>query len=82
LTCGETIEFTDAPVDSGSEEAPASVRLEQLGCCERSDQIMVPKVGVSNAGAADGQQPVSVTTGEPARKLWRIMTADPSIDGH
>jgi hypothetical protein len=32
--------------------------------------------------AADGQQPVSVTTGEPARKPWRIMTADPAIDGH
>jgi hypothetical protein len=29
-------------------------------------------------GAADGQQPVSVTTGESARKPWRIMTADPA----
>src|SRR5829696_4253746 len=26
--------------------------------------------------AADGQQPVSVTTGECPRKPWRIMTAD------
>jgi hypothetical protein len=32
--------------------------------------------------AADGQQPVSVTTGEPVRKPWRVMTADPAIDGH
>jgi hypothetical protein len=32
--------------------------------------------------AANGQQPGSVTTGEPARKPWRIMTADPAIDGH
>jgi hypothetical protein len=32
--------------------------------------------------AADGQQPVSVTTGEPAREPWRIMAADPAIDGH
>ena len=32
--------------------------------------------------AADGQQPVFVTTGEPARKPWRNITADPAIDGH
>ena len=32
--------------------------------------------------AADGQQPVSVTTGEPARKPWRIMTADAAIYGY
>jgi hypothetical protein len=32
-------------------------------------------------GAADGQQPVSVTTGECAPKPWRIMTADSGIDG-
>jgi hypothetical protein len=32
--------------------------------------------------AADGQQPGSVTTGEPARKPWRIMTVDSTIDGH
>jgi hypothetical protein len=25
---------------------------------------------------------VSVTTGESARKPWRIMTADSAIDGH
>jgi hypothetical protein len=32
--------------------------------------------------AADGQQPMSVTTGETAREPWRIMTADAAIDGH
>jgi diketogulonate reductase-like aldo/keto reductase len=32
--------------------------------------------------AADGQQPVSVTTGKPARQLWRIMTADSPVDSH
>jgi hypothetical protein len=32
--------------------------------------------------AADGQQPVFVTTGEPASKSWRIMTADSAIDRH
>jgi hypothetical protein len=31
--------------------------------------------------AADGQQPVFVTTGEPASKSWRIMTAHSAIDG-
>ena len=35
-----------------------------------------------DVGAADGQQLVSVTTGKPARKPWRIMTADPAIHGH
>jgi hypothetical protein len=37
---------------------------------------------VGDVRAADGQQSVSVTTGQPARKLWRIMTVDPAIDGH
>jgi hypothetical protein len=32
--------------------------------------------------AADGQQPVSVMTGEPALKPWRTITADLAIDGH
>jgi hypothetical protein len=31
--------------------------------------------------AADGQQPLSMTIGEPARKPWRIMTADSAVDG-
>jgi hypothetical protein len=43
---------------------------------------VVPKVRVDAVGAADGQQPLFVTIGEPARKPWRIMTADPAIDGH
>jgi hypothetical protein len=32
--------------------------------------------------AADGQQPLSVTIREPARRLLRIMTADTPVDGH
>jgi hypothetical protein len=32
--------------------------------------------------AADGQQPVFVTTGEPGRKPCRTMTADPATHGH
>jgi hypothetical protein len=35
-----------------------------------------PRSGFGAVGAADGQQPVSVTTEELARKPWRIMTAD------
>src|SRR5215211_26848 len=42
----------------------------------QADQIVVPKVSGRRRQAADGQQPVSVTTGECARKPWRIMTAD------
>jgi hypothetical protein len=44
-------------------------------------QIVVPKSG-RRRRAADGQQPVSVTTGEPAWKPWRIMTTDAAIDGY
>jgi hypothetical protein len=47
----------------------------------QADQIVVPKVSGRRRRAADGQQPVSVTTGECARKPWRIMTADSGIDG-
>ena len=36
----------------------------------------------SCAWAADGQQPGSVTTGEPVRKPWRTMTSDAAIDGY
>jgi hypothetical protein len=43
---------------------------------------VVPKVSGRRRRAADGQRPVSVTTRECARKPWRIMTADPAIDGH
>jgi mycothiol synthase len=43
-------------------------------------QTVVPRVG--RRRAADRQQPVSVTTGEPARRLWKIMTSGPAIDSH
>src|SRR5918993_1266334 len=39
----------------------------------KADQIVVPKVSGRRRRAADGQQPVSVTTRECARKPWRIM---------
>jgi hypothetical protein len=45
-------------------------------------QIVVPQVGVGVVGAAHGQQQVFVTTGEPARTPWRIMTSDLAIDSH
>jgi hypothetical protein len=32
--------------------------------------------------AAGGQQPVFVTTEEPARKPWRFLTADSAVEGH
>jgi hypothetical protein len=60
-----------------------------IGRCPSRSRGKDDAVGRSDCGprvgrrrAADGQQPVSVTTGEPARKPWRIMTADPAIDGH
>jgi hypothetical protein len=40
------------------------------------------KFGPKGRGDDAGQQPVFVTTGEPARKPWRIMTDDPATDGH
>jgi len=45
-------------------------------------QIVVQGSGRRRHQAADRQQPMSVTTGEPARKPWRIMTPDPAIDSH
>ena len=58
-------------------------QLQQVHHCQRrqADQIVVPEVSGRRRRAADGQQPVSVTTGECARKPWRIMTADSGIDG-
>ena len=38
--------------------------------------------GSSRAWAADGQQPVSVTTGELPSRPWRIVTADAATDGY
>jgi hypothetical protein len=46
----------------------------------QAEQIVVPKVSCRRRRAADGQHSVSVTTGESARKPWRIMTADSDID--
>jgi hypothetical protein len=46
-----------------------------------AESILGPEVG-RRRRAADGQQPVFVTTGKPARKPWRIMTAGSAIDGH
>ena len=60
----------------------SSVQLKQLAWCKWVIRIVVSKVGSATSGAADGQQSVFVTTGEPAREPWRIMTADPAIDGH
>ena len=34
--------------------------------------------GVGVVAAADGQQPVSVTTRDPTGRPWRIMTTDPA----
>lgn len=63
-----------------SRRSPA-LQLKQLGQRRQAIQIVVPKVSGRHRRAADGQQPVFVTTGECARKLWRIMTADSGIDG-
>jgi hypothetical protein len=52
------------------------------GTMRASDSDCGPEVRVGVVGQQIGQQPVFVTTGEPARKLWRIMTTDPVIDGH
>jgi hypothetical protein len=59
-----------------------SPQLSQLARHQATDQIVVPRVGVGTAEAADGQQPVFVTTGEHGLKPWKIMTANPAIDGH
>jgi hypothetical protein len=70
-------------VTSGS-EAPqvAGPPAHAAGMMHPRDSDCGPEGRVGDVGAADGQQPVSVTTGEPARRLWRIMTANPAIDGH
>jgi len=64
------------------------VGAEQL----QQTQHCTPQTGRSDRGGpegqrsaqppADGQQPVSVTTGECGSEPWRIMTADSGIDGH
>jgi hypothetical protein len=68
-------------VANGSDE-PQVVELpaQAAGMLQVGDSDCGPEGRVGDVGAADGQQPVSVTTGEPAREPWRIMTADPPID--
>ena len=48
---------------------------------EGNPQVLIIALSGRRRRAADGQQPGSVTTGERARKPWRIMTADSGIDG-
>jgi hypothetical protein len=74
----------DAPESQWREPMRDKVGAEQLQQVHRC----TTQTGGSDCGpegrrrrAADGQQPVSVTTGECARKPWRIMTADSGIDG-
>ena len=51
-----------------------------LDRCPQTPPGPVPGPGEVGPGwlyrAADGQQPVFVMTGEPARKPWRIMSVD------
>jgi hypothetical protein len=70
-------------VANGSEKPQvAGPPAQAAGMMQTGELDCGPRVGVGTRRAADGQQPVSVTTGEPARKLGRIMTADPAIDRH
>ena len=70
-------------VSDGSEEPQvAGPPVHATGMMDMGDSDCGPEGRVGDVGAADRQQPVSVTTGEPAREPWRIMTADPAIDGH
>jgi hypothetical protein len=57
-------------------EHPTKNRMPRQA--KRLGRVVVPKV----QGGCVGQQPVFITTEEPARKPWRIMTADSAIDGH
>ena len=58
-------------------------QLQQVHHCttQTGGSDLVPKVSGRRRRAADGQQPVSVTTGECARNPWKIMTFDSGIDG-
>jgi hypothetical protein len=58
-------------------------QLQQVHHCttRTGGSDCVPKTSGQRCRAAHGQQPVSVTTGECARKPWRIMSADSGIDG-
>ena len=76
--------------NSGHQRSPTVQRNH------RSPALLAHAAGMMRAGdsdcgpegpgwlrrAADGQQPVSVTTGEPARGQWRLLTSDPGIESH
>jgi hypothetical protein len=58
-------------------------QLQQVHHCttQTADHIVVPKVSGRRRRAADGQQPVSVTTGECSETV-ADYAADSGIDGH
>src|SRR5918994_6393490 len=56
-----------AVIDVRRNRRSPALELTQLGRHERANQLVVPRVGVGTRGAADRQQAVFVTTGEPAR---------------
>src|SRR5215204_5858134 len=78
-TCGVSQRMLPRP-NGGSlcatRSVPSSSSRPITAQPRQADQMVVPKVSGRRRRAADGQQPVSVTTGECARKPWRIMTAD------
>jgi hypothetical protein len=78
--CGR--QWSPAVSDGSEEPQVAGPPVHATGIMDMGDSDCGPEGRVGDVGAADGQQPVSVTTGEPAREPWRIMTADPAIDGH
>jgi hypothetical protein len=55
--------------------------VQATGNVRSAIRIVVPKAGVG-VGAADGQQPVFVTTGAHGQRPWRIMIARSAIEGH
>jgi hypothetical protein len=75
-TCSESNRECYLPRLDGSVAAPPAhaVRMTRPGDSEFGPESRRRR-------AADRQQPVFVTTGEPARNQWRIMTADSGIDG-
>jgi hypothetical protein len=73
-----------APTVVRGEQSPQiHVIPAQAARTDASQQIRLRSEGRGHRRrAADGQQAMSVTNGEPARKPWRTMTADSVIDGH
>ena len=70
-------------VAKGSEEPQVVERpAHAAGLMHSAESDSGPEGQGRRRRAAVRQQPVSVTTGEPARKLWRIVTADSPVDGH